>query len=90
MAAGLEAGLVSPNPGCPVLYPGSIPRLEVVGSWNLHQHYLTTTLAAQPTDATTLNFFRRMSARIKTLGSSGTSKQLKEKEKEATTLAVKG
>lgn len=71
MAADLEAGLVSPNPGCPVLYPGSIPRLEVVGSWNLRQHYLATPPAAQPTNATTPSFFRRMSARIKTLGSSG-------------------
>jgi hypothetical protein len=90
MAADLDAGLVSPNPGCPVLHPGYIPTLRVDGSWNLRQRYRTTTPPVQPTNATTPNVFRRMSARIKTLGSSGTSKQPKEKEKEATTPAVKG
>jgi len=90
MAADLGAGLVSPNPGCPVLHPGYIPTLRGVGSCYLCQRYRTTTPAIQPTNATTPNAFRRMSARIKTLGSSGTSKQPKEKEKEATAPAVKG
>lgn len=45
---------------------------------------------AQPTIATTPNLFRRMSAMIKTLGTTDTSKQLKEKQKEAMAAAIKG
>ena len=101
MAADLEAGLVSPNPGCPVLHPGYIPTLSVDGSWSLRQRYRTTAPRVQPatdatkprvkpTNATTPNILRRMSARIKTLGSSGTSKQPKGKEKKVRAPAVKG
>lgn len=45
---------------------------------------------AQPTIATTPNLFRRMSAMIKTLGTTNTLKQLKEKQKEAMAAAIKG
>lgn len=45
---------------------------------------------AQPTIAATPNLFRRMSAMIKTLGTTDTSKQLKEKQKEAMAAAIKG
>lgn len=45
---------------------------------------------AQPTIATTPNLFRRMSAMIKTLGTTDTSKQLKEKQKEAMAAVIKG
>lgn len=72
------------------LCPGSVPSVAICGQWILNKRYKSWKLPAQPTIATTPNFFRRMSAMIKALGRTDTSKQLKETEKEATAPAVKG
>lgn len=72
------------------LCPGSVPSVAICGQWILNKRYKSWKLPAQPTIATAPNFFRRMSAMIKALGRTDTSKQLKETEKEATAPAVKG
>lgn len=72
------------------LCPGSVPSVAICGQWILNKRYKSWKLPAQPTIATPPNFFRRMSAMIKALGRTDTSKQLKETEKEATAPAVKG
>ncbi|KAK1831604.1 hypothetical protein QBC39DRAFT_351105 [Podospora conica] len=51
MPTDLDAGLVGPKPGCPVLHPGFIPALVVDGSWNIRQRYRTNTLPVRPTTA---------------------------------------
>ena len=72
------------------LRPGHLPSVIICGRWWLNKRYRSWKLPVQPTSVTTPNLFRQMSAMIKTLGRTGTSKQPKEKEKEATAPAVKG
>lgn len=87
------------------LHPNYTPSVNIRGQWEFQKSFRSSELRAQPkltrqkpaqskpaqpTIATTPNLFRRMSAMIKTLGTTDTSKQLKEKQKEAMAAAIKG